>query len=126
MRVLDAGVVVELLAGSLDPGRLGDEELAAPHLIDSEVTHVLRGLVRRGALTDRQGELALQGFTLLTLSRFPADWLRPRMWALRHNLNAYDATYVALAEMTGATALLTTDARLAGAPGPECRIELLD
>ena len=60
MRVLDAGVVVELRAGSLDPDRLGDEELAAPHLIDSEVTQVLRGLVRRGALTDRQGDLALQ------------------------------------------------------------------
>ncbi|MEJ7775604.1 MAG: hypothetical protein WKF72_12425 [Nocardioidaceae bacterium] len=57
--------------------------------------------------------------------RFPADWLRPRMWALRHNLSAYDATYVALTEMTDATALLTTDARLAAAPGPECDIELL-
>lgn len=126
MRVLDAGVVVELLVGSLDPDLLGDEELAAPHLIDSEVTHMLRGLVRAGALTDRQGDLALTGFTQLTISRFPADWLRPRMWALRHNLSAYDATYVALAEMTGATALLTTDARLARAPGSECRIELLD
>lgn len=47
------------------------------------------------------------------------------MWALRHNLTAYDATYVALAELTGATALLTTDARLANASGPQCHIELL-
>lgn len=125
MRIVDAGVIVELLAGSLDPNRLGDEELAAPHLIDSEVTHVLRGLVRRGVLGDQQGELALQGFTQLTLTRFPADWLRQRMWALRHNLSAYDATYVALTELTDATSLLTTDARLANAPGPECHIELL-
>ncbi|MGH3503513.1 MAG: type II toxin-antitoxin system VapC family toxin [Nocardioidaceae bacterium] len=125
MRVIDAGVVVDLLAGSLDPDRLGDEELAAPHLIDSEVTHVLRGLIRRGVLSDEQGNWALDGFIHLTLTRFPADWLRPRMWALRHNLSAYDATYVALTEMTDATALLTTDARLAGAPGPECHIELL-
>ncbi|MGH3423921.1 MAG: type II toxin-antitoxin system VapC family toxin, partial [Nocardioidaceae bacterium] len=109
MRIVDAGAVVELLAASLDPARLGDEELAAPHLIDSEVTHVLRGLVHRGVLTENQGDLALEGFTELTLTRFPADWLRPRMWALRHNLSAYDATYVALTEMTGATALLTTD-----------------
>jgi predicted nucleic acid-binding protein len=125
LKVVDAGVVVELLAGNLDPGRLGDEELASPHLIDSEVTQVLRGLVRRGVLTEEQGALALDGFLQLTLTRFPADWLRPRMWALRHNLSAYDATYVALAEMTDATALLTTDARLANAPGLECRIELL-
>ena len=30
-------MVVELVAGSLDPDRIGDEELAAPHLIDSEL-----------------------------------------------------------------------------------------
>lgn len=125
MRVVDAGVVVELIVGNLDPDLLGDEELAAPHLIDSEVTHVLRGLVRRRGLSDEQGTLALVGFTRLTITRFPADWLRPRMWALRHNLSAYDATYVALPEMSGATSLLTTDARLASAPGIECDIQLL-
>ena len=125
MRVVDAGVIVELVASDLDPDRLGDEELAVPHLIDSEVTNVLRRLVRRKILTERQGASALDGFTLLALTRYPADWLRPRMWALRHNLSAYDATYVALAEMTGATALLTTDTRLANAPGVNCPIELL-
>lgn len=125
MRIVDAGVVVELLAGGLDPDLLGDEELAAPHLIDSEVTHVLRGLVRRGVLSEAQGELALEGFAEVTLTRFPADGLRPRMWALRNDLSGYDATYVTLAEVTDATALLTTDARLARAPGPRCPIQLL-
>ena len=125
MKIVDAGVVVELLAGDLDPDQLGEEELAAPHLIDSEVTHVLRGLVLRGALSEEQGDLAMEGFIELTLTRFPADWLRPRMWALRHNVSGYDATYVALAELTGASALLTTDARLAQAPGIRCPIQLL-
>ncbi|MEJ7743432.1 MAG: type II toxin-antitoxin system VapC family toxin [Nocardioidaceae bacterium] len=125
MRVVDAGVVVELVAGSLDPDLLGDQELAAPHLIDSEVTHVLRSLVLRRSLSEEQGVLALAGFTRLTITRFPADWLRPRMWALRHNLSAYDATYVALTEMSGATSLLTTDARLANAPGLQCDIQVL-
>lgn len=125
MKVVDAGVVIELLAGNLDPDRLGDEELAAPHLLDSEVTHVLRGLVHRGELSDEQGDAALEGFLHLGLTRFAADWLRPRMWALRHNLSSYDATYVALTEMTDATALLTTDARLAAASGPRCLIELV-
>ncbi len=125
MKVVDAGVVVELIAGSLDPDRLGDEELGAPHLIDSEVTHVLRSLVRRGDLSDQQGTEALAGFIGLRLTRFPAGRLRPRMWALRHNLSAYDATYVALAEMTGATSLLTTDARLARASGIRCAVQLL-
>ena len=74
MRVVDAGVIVELLASDLDPDRLGDEELAVPHLIDSEVTNVLRRLVRRKILTERQGASALDGFTLLTLTRYSADW----------------------------------------------------
>jgi len=125
LRVVDAGVVVELVAGSLDPDLLGDQELAAPHLIDSEVTHVLRSLVLRRSLSEDQGVLALAGFTRLTIARFPADWLRPRMWALRHNLSAYDATYVALTEMSGATSLLTTDARLANAPGLQCDIQVV-
>ncbi|MBK6668706.1 MAG: type II toxin-antitoxin system VapC family toxin [Actinobacteria bacterium] len=125
MKVIDAGVVIELLANDLDPDELGDEELAAPHLIDSEVTNVFRRLVARNALTDKQGGDAFASFTRLTITRFPADWLRPRMWALRHNLSAYDATYVALTEMIGATSLLTTDARLASAPGINCRVEVL-
>lgn len=125
MRIVDAGVIVEMLVGDLDPAQLGDEEIAAPHLIDSEVTHVLRGLVRRALLDEEEGAAAMEGFAQLTLTRFPAAWLWRRMWELRHNLSAYDATYVALTEMTDATELLTTDARLANAPGPTCRIQLL-
>ncbi len=125
MKVIDAGVIVELVANDLDPGRLGEEELAVPHLVDSEVTNVLRRLVARTIITEKQGSHALAGFARLGLTRFPADWLRPRMWELRHNLSAYDATYVALAELTGATALLTTDARLSSAPGVRCPVELI-
>ena len=96
-------MIIELIANDLDPDRLGDEELVVPHLIDSEVTNVLSRLVAHKVLSDKQGSAALDGFTSLTLTRFPADWLRPRMWALRHNLSAHDATYVALAEMIDAT-----------------------
>ncbi|WP_211096802.1 type II toxin-antitoxin system VapC family toxin [Arthrobacter echini] len=113
---MDAGVVVELLAGGLDPGLLGDEELAAPHLIDNEVMHALRGLVRPSMLTGEEGSIAMEGFSSLRITRFPGDWLRSRMWALRHNLSGYDATYVALAEATAAPVLLTTDVRLAERP----------
>ncbi len=125
MKVVDAGVIVELVVGGLDPFQLGNEELIAPHLIDSEVTNVLRRLVLGGSLTEHQGQAALDGVSALTIRRFAADWLRPRMWELRHNVSGYDATYVALAEMSRATSLLTTDARLAKAPGIECPVELL-
>lgn len=58
MRVVDAGVVIELIAGDLDPAVLGEEELSVPHLLDSEVTSVLRRLVLGGRLTERQGQQA--------------------------------------------------------------------
>lgn len=125
MRVVDAGVLVGVLVGELGPDALGDEELAAPHLIDSEVTHVLRRLAHQGELSDDAATAAMNGFVRLGLTRFAADWLRGRMWALRHNLSAYDATYVALAEALSATSLLTTDARLAAAPGLQCLVEVL-
>ncbi len=97
MRVLDAGVVVDLLVGRLDETALGGEEVGVPHLLDSEVTNVLRRLVLRGDLTAEQGDAAMARFLQLDLERFPADRLRPRMWDLREDLTAYDATYVALA-----------------------------
>jgi predicted nucleic acid-binding protein len=125
LNVVDAGVIVGLVAGNLDPAQLGEEELGAPHLLDTEVTHVLRSLVLRKTLTEKQGAIALGGVITLEITRFPADWLRPRMWELRHNLTGYDATYVALAELTEATALLTTDTRLANAPGIRCAVRTL-
>lgn len=125
MKVVDAGVVVDVLTGVIDPARLGQEPLAAPHLMDSEVMHVLRGKVLRGALSEGQGASAVDAFIRLGIARYPAADDRLRMWELRHNVSAYDATYIALAERLGATTLLTTDARLAAAPGVHCRIELV-
>ncbi len=125
MRLLDAGVVVDLLVGRLDETALGGEEVGVPHLLDSEVTNVLRRLVLRGLLGVEQGDAAMARFLQLELERFTADWLRPRMWELRENLTAYDATYVALAESIGASALLTTDARLAAAPGLRCVVRVV-
>jgi predicted nucleic acid-binding protein len=46
------------------------------------------------------------------------------VFALRDQLTAYDATYVALAEGLGAT-LLTRDARMAKAGGHRARIEVV-
>ena len=124
MRVVDAGVVIAVLAGTADPEGLVDEEVAVPHLVDSEVPNALRKAVVRGALTDVEAGAAMDGFVRLSLTRYPADWLRPRMWALRHNLSAYDATYVALAEVMTAP-LLTTDRRLARAPGLLCPVRVV-
>jgi predicted nucleic acid-binding protein len=47
-----------------------------------------------------------------------------RIWELRDNVTAYDATYVALAEALDCS-LVTADARLARASGPLCPITVL-
>lgn len=125
MKVAHAGVIVELLTGGVQLEQVGEGLFAVPHLIDSEVTNALRNLVRRGSLTENDAATAMNGFLRLHLNRFAVHHLRPRMWELRHNLSAYDVTYVALAEALDAPALVTTDARLAAAPGVACRIELV-
>ena len=95
----------------------------APSLVEVEVAHVLRRLNLSRQLTDLRGRQALRDLTGLGLYLHDHGPLLPRAWALRANLSAYDAVYVALAEGLGAS-LLTLDARLASATGHVARIEV--
>lgn len=52
----------------------------------------------------------------------PLAPLLERMWELRHNITAYDAAYVALAERLDAV-LVTCDTRLVTANGPNCTFD---
>ena len=101
-----------------------DQTLHAPHLIDMEVTQVLRRYAASGRVEPARCRDALDSLLDLPLDRYPHGVLLPRVWQLRHNLTAYDAVYVALAEALDAT-LLTRDRRLAAAPGHRARIELV-
>ena len=122
MIVLDASAAVLALLNDGDARRaLAGETAAIPHLADSEVAHALRAQVRRGGLPADRARVALARWTGLGLRCFPAAPHLGRVWELRDNLSAYDATYVALAEALGC-ALVTADARLARAPGPSCPI----
>lgn len=125
MRVVDASATVDVLVRRVPPTSMGHEDLAAPHLIDIEVAHTLRRLERAKVITPVEAARALERFGRLYLSRYPATWLLPRIWELRHNLTGYDATYVALAEALEATSLLTADERLTRATGVRCAIELI-
>lgn len=98
--------------------------MAAPELIDLEVQSVLRSGVRRGLLDERRARLAWSDLASTPLRRAPHRPLLPRAWELRDNLTTYDAAYVALAEILGAT-LLTTDRKLANAPGIRCDVDLV-
>lgn len=125
MKVVDAGVVFQLVMSDLDIDVVGDDELVAPHLIDVEVLHCARRHVMLGALDHDRAVAGLAGLDLLVIRRHSVTHLRHRIWELRHNLTAYDATYVALAEALRATSLLTSDARIARAPGVRCSVEVL-
>ncbi len=128
--VLDASVVVELLlnsaAGKSAMARLltDQAELHAPELLDVEVLHVMRRLVRNGVMSEPRAHQAITVLDALPLTRHAHGALTRRCWQLRANLSAYDATYVVLAEGLGAT-LLTRDAGLAGAPGIAAPIALV-
>ncbi|MEP6832470.1 MAG: type II toxin-antitoxin system VapC family toxin [Gemmatimonas sp.] len=130
MIVTDASIIVDVLlrmpgAETLD-ARLfdGNQSLHAPHLIDVEVAHVLRRYALRGEITDARGKSALALLQRFPLTRHPHEPLLNRMWALRQNVTAYDAAYVALAEGLSAT-LYTRDAALASSSGHQARIERL-
>jgi len=127
--VLDASAAVEVLlqtaAGAPMTERLLDpaESLHAPHLLDVEVAQVLRRFVLRGEVAPDRARQALEDLASLPLERYSHEILLSRVWMLRENLTAYDATYVALAEILGAT-LLTRDGRILRAPGHAARIEV--
>jgi predicted nucleic acid-binding protein len=93
-----------------------DAELHAPALCDVEVTSALGGLLRAGRLSDRRAGEALDDYLDLPLERHSHTPLIRRMLELRGNFSAHDATYVALAEMLGAS-LLTSDLPFARAVG---------
>jgi predicted nucleic acid-binding protein len=123
--VVDASAALSALLNA-GPARnaLASEQLHAPHLIDSEVANGLRRMVAAEQLAADSGWAALDAFRRLGMTRYPVFSLLDRVWELRDNLSAYDASYVALAELLDCN-LLTADARLSRAPGIRCPITLV-
>jgi predicted nucleic acid-binding protein len=123
--VIDASAAVLGLLNDGDArAALAAGSVACPHLADAEVAHALRTQVLRGRMAVAEATAALEVWAQLGLERVGAVGLLPRVWELRENLSAYDATYVALAEALDAP-LVTADARLARAPGPRCTVTVV-
>jgi predicted nucleic acid-binding protein len=128
--VLDSSALLEILLRTPLAERLMDrafeasERLHAPHLLDVEVTQVLRRLVQRKEVTVARAEQALDDLSKLVIERHEHQPLVSRVWQLRDSISAYDGVYVALAEALDAP-LVTCDAKLAGAHGHHAKIELV-
>ena len=129
MIVLDASAAVDWLlqtpAGQSIDNRIysHNETLHAPHLLDLEVTQVLRRLALQGVVSVRRADEAVRDLVDLRITRYPHLVLLPRIWQLRHNFSVYDAAYIVLAEKLGA-ALVTRDAQLASASGHAAPVEI--
>ena len=123
--VLDNSAFIELLTGKSPDTSLRwwavHRELVAPEVIDLEAAHVLRRLVAAGLLDSAIGARLLDKVVAWPLERFPHRALLHRVWELRSNATAYDASYIALAERLGVP-LLTCDAKLKNVPGHQATV----
>ena len=126
MIVVDASAMLEVLLNTPAGARVDDRLSAAgaPHLLDLEVAQVLRRYAASGEIDPQRGAQALEDLADLPLARYPHDVCLSRIWELRDNLTAYDAAYVALAEVLEAP-LVTRDAALASPRIHRARIELM-
>lgn len=127
--MIDASAAIEVLLKSAAGERLLDrlEDGApahAPHLIDVEIAHVLRRQVLRNTVPAGRAAAFLALWQQLDIERHPHENLLERIWGWRLNLTAYDAAYVALAEILGQP-LVTADRRLAAVPGMRIPVEVL-
>lgn len=122
--VVDASVLVSAL---IDPGPVGrwaegvvtSGALAAPHHLQVETANVLRRAVLAGDVSPDVGALAHRDLVALRVELFPYTAYAERVWELRSSVTAYDAGYVALAELLDVE-LATLDRKLSRAPGARC------
>ncbi len=124
--VCDASALVAMLVdGGLDgewaTSVLSDADLLAPHLVLFEAANVLRRLAAAGVVSADQAAQGHIDLVDLQMELWPYELLAARSWQLRDNLSIYDASYVAVAELSGAT-LATLDGRIGRAPGLRCEV----
>lgn len=89
-------------------------------LMPIEVANILRRAALAGDISQDSASLAHQALLSLRCEFFDYELLGDRVWALRANVTAYDACYIALAELLN-TEFATLDRALSRASGPNCR-----
>ena len=129
MIVVDASCLLEVLlqttaAPAVERRFTRAGGLHGPEVLDLEILQMLRRLVAARTISSDRADLAVGALERVALRRWSHSVVRRRAWALRTNLSAYDAAYVALAERLRC-ALVTRDGRLARASGHQARIEVV-
>lgn len=127
MIVLDASAALKMVlrhgGSEALAARVVGKDIHAPALIEVEVVSGLRRLQRQRRIAEDRAMIGLEWFLDLGIEKHHGPELTRRIFALRHSLSAYDAAYVAVAELIEAP-LLTADGRLSRAHGHRARVEL--
>lgn len=90
--------------------------LLAPELLDAEVLSALRRAVLRGNLDESRARFVLDDLRHWPVERMSHQDLAPLAWRYYRTVSAYDAFYVAAAQIRDCP-LITADGRLSRAPG---------
>lgn len=114
------GYVLETGVGSRVATLIVGAHLIAPEILDAEVLSALRRKVHRAEITESEALDALDKLEGMTIERVSSRAFTRKALGLRHNITAYDALYVAIAQERGAT-LLTFDGPLSRAPASVLR-----
>lgn len=131
MIVIDASLMTAALIEQHDLGRRArdllsdDPDWHAPDHLFAEVTSAIQGRLLGGKVGLERADIAVRTLGRLKISCAPWPMIGERVWELRDNLTAYDAAYIALAEIRGCR-VVTTDRKLEGCPTRRCPIEVID
>ena len=133
MIVVDASVLTDFLLGRPQAHETLGTELAgreheplhAPELIEPETLNALRRLDLAGRVGHERASQAAADLAEVRMIRYPHAPLRERVWDLRHELTAYDACYLALAEALDDVVFLTADGGLADRARRTTRVVLV-
>lgn len=122
--VVDASVVLALLLKTPEADRIREKiirhngHLAAPHLLDVEITEILHRCCEAGELTPDRARKALSDLEDLPIHRYAHQSYLEWIWDRRDEVTIADGVYLALARFL-AVPLLTLDERLRGLPEVE-------
>lgn len=129
--VIDSSAFVDTIADAQGRGRRvldileNFDDWWAPEIFDTEVAHGLRNQMMRGRMSPREFSHQTRALSEIGIGRIPVSPLLGRVTELSGAVTTYDAAFVAVAELLDAP-LLTTDSRLARAPGPRCEFLLVE
>jgi predicted nucleic acid-binding protein len=130
MLVVDASALADAVLDDGPAGKRARDELqtddhwAAPSHCLVEVMSVIRSRLLGRKIELERADEAVAALGELTIDTIDPSELVTRIWELRGTVTAYDAAYVAAAELLDCP-LVTSDRRLSRVRGIRCRIRVV-